>query len=68
MMLRFFVAPLLIATTLYLPVPAPAQNPDRPPDQLRTLSREELDVIKVLTQQERDWNRGEFVLFDTGYK
>ena len=68
MMLRFFVAPLLIATTLYLPVPAPAQNPDRPPDQLRTLTREELDVIKVLTQQERDWNRGDLDAFATGYK
>ncbi len=59
--------PLLLAASLCLP-PAIAQNPDRPPDQLRTLSRDELDVVKVLTAQERDWNRGDLDAFATGYK
>ena len=49
-------------------LPAQAKNPDRPPDQLRTLSREELGMVKVLTIQERDWNRGDIVAFATSYK
>lgn len=62
-----FALPLLLAAVLAAPM-ALAQNPDRPPDQLRTLSREELDVVKVLTAQERDWNRGDLDAFATGYK
>ncbi len=38
------------------------------PDQLRTLSRDELDVVKVLTAQERAWNRGDLEGYATGYK
>ena len=57
---------LLLAAALS--PPTRAQNPDRPPDQLRTLSRDELDVVKVLTQQERDWNRGNIDAFASGYK
>ncbi len=64
---RRFALPLLLATVLAAPTVL-AQNPDRPPDQLRTLSRQELDVVKVLTQQERDWNRGDLDAFATGYK
>ena len=53
------------------PLPAPAQvaqMPDKAPDQLRTLSRDELDVVKVLTQQERAWNQGNIDVFAQGYK
>ena len=41
---------------------------DKPPDQLHTLSRDELDVIKVLTIQERAWNKGEMENFVSAYK
>ena len=44
-----------------------AQGPDKP-DQLRTLSRAELDVVKVLTKQERAWNQGNLDEFASGYK
>jgi ketosteroid isomerase-like protein len=46
----------------------PARSQDKPPDQLRTLSRDELDVIKVLTAQEKAWNRGDIEAYATGYK
>ena len=64
----------LLPALLLLPLlccPAPAQAPpasDRPPDQLRTLSRDELDIVKVLTQQENAWNHGDLEAFATGYK
>lgn len=61
----------LVALSLGAAAPLRAQanrNPDRPPDQLRTLSREELDIVKVLTTQERDWNRGDIAAFASGYK
>jgi uncharacterized protein (TIGR02246 family) len=38
------------------------------PDQLRTLSRDELDVIKVLTRQENAWNGGDLASFATSFK
>jgi uncharacterized protein (TIGR02246 family) len=38
------------------------------PDQLKTLSRAELDVVKVLTKQERAWNQGNLEEFASGYK
>ena len=41
---------------------------EKPPDQLRTLSRAELDVIKVLTGQERAWNQGNIQAYLSGYK
>ena len=51
---------------------ASAQTPVPPepaaPDQLRTLSRDELDVVKVLTAQERAWNRGDLEAYASGYK
>ena len=68
MTFRSLICPILIAAALLLAPPLGAQNADRPPDQLRTLSRDELDVIKVLTIQERDWNRGDLDAFATGYK
>ena len=43
-------------------------GPDKPPDQLRTLSRAELDITKVLVAQEDAWNRGDLAAFATGYK
>ena len=45
---------------------APAEKGNH--DQLRTLSRDELDVIKVLTVQERAWNKGDLEGFAAGYK
>ncbi len=59
------VAALLLA--LLPAAPLFAQG-EKAPDQLRILSREELDVIKVLTAQERDWNHGDLDAFATGYK
>ena len=38
------------------------------PDPLRTLSRDELDVVKVLTTQEDAWNRGDLAAYASGYK
>ena len=67
-LLRPFALLMLAAALLCLPAGAPGQNPARQPDQLRTLSREELDVVKVLTQQERDWNHGDLDAFAIGYK
>lgn len=68
-MLRRLLFLLLAAACLLLPPTVlNAQNPDKGPDQLRTLSREELDVIKVLTAQERDWNRGDLDGYAKGYK
>jgi len=60
----------VVATLLALApaLPALAQGSDKPPDQLRTLTRDELDVIKVLTQQERAWNKGDIDTFASGYK
>ena len=64
---------LALATALALPLAHPpaaarAQAPDVRPDQLHTLSRAELDIIKVLTAQEKAWNRGDLDSFATGYK
>ena len=41
---------------------------DHAPDQLRTLSRDELDIVRVLTAQERAWNHGDLDGFAQGYK
>ena len=67
MTLRTRVLPLLLAALLCVST-ARAQGPDKPADQLRTLSRDELDVVKVLTQQERAWNQGDIETFAKGYK
>jgi uncharacterized protein (TIGR02246 family) len=39
-----------------------------PPDQLRTLTRDELDVVKVITRQEDAWNKGDLDGFAAAYK
>ena len=59
---------LLLSFLLALAPALAAQAPDRAPDQLRTLSRGELDVVKVLTAQEKAWNRGDLDAFASGYK
>jgi len=41
---------------------------DKAPDQLRTLSHDELNIIKVLNAQETAWNHGDLDTFATGYK
>ncbi len=63
---RFLLVLLLLAAPAFAQgKPAPT---DRPPDQLRTLSRDELDIVKVLTAQERAWNHGDLDTFAQGYK
>ena len=63
MLLFLLATPLSIACAQSSPAaPAPEK-----PDQLRTLSRDELDVIKIITQQERAWNQGDFDAFARGF-
>jgi uncharacterized protein (TIGR02246 family) len=63
---------LTLAAILTLPFLVHAQTPDpasdHEPDQLRTLSRQELDVAKVLTHQEDAWNRGDIDAYASGFK
>jgi uncharacterized protein (TIGR02246 family) len=62
---------LALAAILSLPAAVFAQTPAAPaqePDQLRTLSRQELDVVKVLTRQEDAWNRGDIDGYASGFK
>ena len=63
---------LLLAFAAFLLLsfpPAHAQTPpDQAPDQLRTLSADELGVVKVITMQERAWNRGDLDAYAGGYK
>jgi ketosteroid isomerase-like protein len=61
---RLVTAALLALPAVSLPVVAHAQGLD----QLHTLTRDELDVIKVLTRQEDAWNKGDLDSFVTGYK
>jgi ketosteroid isomerase-like protein len=58
---RFYAAvlALFLATTLS----ACAQD-----DQLKTASKQELDIIKVLVAQEDAWNKGDLQAFIQGYK
>jgi ketosteroid isomerase-like protein len=73
MKLRIMYLPLLVS--LLSPISLYSQNSNKPDlpvdtqlDQLRTLSRDELDVVKVLTAQERAWNRGDIDAFLSAYK
>ena len=61
---------LIVLTLSLCPMAAlHAQAPaETPLDQLRTLSRDELEVVKVLTRQEDSWNKGNLDAFATGYK
>ena len=58
----FFAALLALAPALH------GQTPDKQLDQLRMLSREELDMIKVLNAQERAWSQGNIDAYLSGYK
>lgn len=60
--------PALLLLALCSFAPAHAQAPDKAPDQLRTLSRNELDIVKVLNAQEIAWNKGDLDAFAIGYK
>ena len=55
----------LLALLASFPVMAGAQEK---PDQLRTMSHDELSIVKVLNAQESAWNRGDIEGFATGYK
>jgi ketosteroid isomerase-like protein len=50
------------------PTPAPAQTPSPFQDQLRTLTRDELECVKVLTKQQAAWNKADLDTFAIGYK
>jgi ketosteroid isomerase-like protein len=65
--LRRFACLLLLLPLTGMSIAA-AQKPAAPTDQLRTLSPDELGVVKVLTRQEDAWNRGDLDGFATGYK
>ncbi len=65
MTFRRLACSLLLASTLCTPALLTAQAL---PDQLHTLTREELDILKVLTKQEDNWNAGNLDAFATGYK
>ncbi len=59
---------VIVLLSLVLAPALHAQAPEKPKDQLRTLSREELDMIKVLNGQERAWNHGDIDVYLAGYK
>ncbi len=61
-------SPILLLALFGSFAPPPAFSQDKPPDQLRTLSRDELDVVKVLTMQEKAWNQGNLEQYASGYK
>ena len=66
-----FLLPVVVCGCLLGPFSArmsAAQIKDGAPDPLRTLSHEELDVVKVLTAQEGAWNNGDLNGYASGYK
>ena len=68
MPLRSRLLALLLALTAASSQIALAQAPTGSTDQLATLSRQQLDVVKVLIAQERAWNDGDLDGFAKGYK
>ena len=66
MSLKRFASCIVLVATLLCPVLTHGQ--EKPPDQLRTLSTDELGVVKVLTMQERAWNKGDLESYLSGYK
>ena len=70
MMRKLFLLPVVSLALLAGAGSLAAQSlpQDKAPDQLRTLSADELGVIKVLTMQERAWNSGDLSLYASGYK
>jgi ketosteroid isomerase-like protein len=67
MMTKSLLACTLLFSSLLAGTEA-AQAQDRSATELRTLSPDELGVIKVLTAQERAWNNGDLTAFASGYK
>jgi ketosteroid isomerase-like protein len=61
--LRFRLYATVLALFLVAAVSARAQD-----DQLKTASKQELDIIKVLVAQEDAWNKGDLQTFIQGYK
>ena len=55
---------VLFVMVLALAAPAPAQRGDS----LTVMSHDALELVKVLTAQERDWNKGDLNAFLSGYK
>ncbi len=68
MNVRALASTLLVVSLLASPALPALSAQDRPLAQLRTLSRQELDILKVLTAQENAWNRGDLDGFLKGYK
>jgi len=68
MSLRRFAFFCLLASLSTFSGVSAARGQEKPPDQLRVLSREELDVVKVLTQQERAWNQANIEAYISAYK
>jgi ketosteroid isomerase-like protein len=61
--LRFRLYATVLALLLVVAISARAQD-----DQLKTASKQELDIIKVLVAQEDAWNKGDLQAFIQGYK
>jgi ketosteroid isomerase-like protein len=59
---------IVFAFVFFTMAAAPIFAQDKRPEQLRMMTQPELDILKVLLQQERDWNRGDLDSFATGYK
>jgi hypothetical protein len=66
--MRLRLLALLAAVMMCLAPALTAQSPEKAPDQLRVLSRDELDMIKVLNAQERAWNQANIDAYLSGYK
>ena len=63
MPLRSRVHAIVLALVFAITLSANAQD-----DQLKTASKQELDIIKVLVAQEDAWNKGDLQAFIQGYK
>jgi ketosteroid isomerase-like protein len=61
--LRSRVHAIVLALVFVITLSAHAQD-----DQLKTASKQELDIIKVLVAQEDAWNKGDLQAFIQGYK
>lgn len=57
----FLLAAMLLVPAVHLPAQATASA-------MQVLPQDELDVVKVLTAQERAWNNGDMQGFLSGYK
>ena len=65
---RFLLACLFIFAFLLPGVVIASARAQAAQDQLRTLSHDELAIVKVLNAHEAAWNRGDIDSFATGYK